>query len=346
MPLKNICLLIIFLIATALIACSTVRQAGSTETAVQPDATADKGASGILQDLTGTHVFRLPVNGVQRSYTVYVPRDYKARQALPLVIMLHGGGGTAKAAMEETGWAGKAEKEGFLAVFPEAMARDPSQKSSFVRNPQLWNDGSDRFYSGQQVIDDVAFINALLDDVFSRFAVERDRVYITGFSNGASMSFLAGAKLSKRIAAIAPVAGACWLDEVVLEHPVSMYYMTGLEDPLNIIEGGVPRLLSGESDRVRGKAKPPVRDSINKWLLALGCPTRPASISETNGVHIETYGPGRANAEVVYVTVEGLGHTWAGGRSLLPESWVGRTMDRINATDAIWEFFAGHKMQP
>ena len=344
--MRSLSLLLIFLVIIQVVACSPVMQGAGRETAGKTNALADKGTTVPAYDYTGTHVFQISAGGLQRSYIVHAPLNYQEKQALPVVIMLHGGGGTASAAMLETGWDNKAEKEGFLAVFPEAMARDPSQKSSFARNPQLWNDGSDRFYSGQEIPDDVAFINAVIDDLFSKFAISREQVFITGFSNGASMSFLAGARLSKRIAAIAPVAGACWIEEVVLERPVSMYYMTGLDDPLNIIEGGVPRLLSGQSDSVRGKAKPPVRDSINKWLLALDCPPKPASISEINGVHIETYGHGRGNSEVVYVTVEGLGHTWAGGRSLLPESWVGKTTDRISATDAIWEFFNGHRLQP
>ena len=49
-------------------------------------------------------------------------------------------------------------------------------------------------------------------------------------------------------------------------------------------------------------------------------------------------------AEVVLVTVEGMGHTWAGGKSLLPESMVGKTSDKIRATDAIWDFFVRHPM--
>ena len=71
-----------------------------------------------------------------------------------MVIMLHGGGGTGRAAATETGWAVKADQAGFLAVFPEALARDPAKPSSFAGNPQLWNDGSDRFYSGQKAPDE------------------------------------------------------------------------------------------------------------------------------------------------------------------------------------------------
>lgn len=53
----------------------------------------------------------------------------------------------------------------------------------------------------------------------------------------------------------------------------------------------------------------------------------------------------RVGAEVIYVTVPGLGHTWAGGKSLLPESMVGKTSDRLNATDAIRDFFEKHPMK-
>jgi polyhydroxybutyrate depolymerase len=247
--------------------------------------------------------------------------------------------------MWETGWAEKSEKEGFLIVFPNAMSPNPSQPSSFARNPQLWNDGSGRFYPGQKTPDDVAFINAMLNDLLARLTIDARRIFATGFSNGASMSFRVGAELSKRIAAIAPVAGACWLEPLLLERPVPMCYITGKADPLNPIEGGVPKLATGASEKVRSKPKPPVRDSILNWAKALGCPLTPASTSEANGVRTETYGPGHEGTEVIYITVDGLGHTWAGGKSLLPESMVGMTSDKIKATDVIWEFFQRHPMK-
>ena len=290
----------------------------------------------------GRHTLTLNVDGLERTCIVHVPPNYDSKTQAPLVIMLHGGGGTAKAAIWETGWAEKADKEGFLAVFPNAMARDPSRRSSFARNPQLWNDGSDRFYPDQKAVDDVRFIAALLDDLCARFSVDRRRVFITGFSNGASMSFLVGAQLSNRIAAIAPVAGACWIDPVALKRPVSMLYITGKDDPLNLIEGGVPKLATGGSDKVRAKPKPPVRASILKWAEALECARSPRNVSDADGLRVETYGPCRNDAEVVYITVDGLGHTWAGGRSILPESMVGKTSDRLNATDVIWDFFRKH----
>ena len=56
----------------------------------------------------------------------------------------------------------------------------------------------------------------------------------------------------------------------------------------------------------------------------------------------ETYSPGLEGSEVIYISVEGLGHTWPGGRSLLPEYMVGKTTTKIKAVDVIWEFFLKH----
>lgn len=290
----------------------------------------------------GSHTLVITANGFERTYIVHVPTAYRPQAPAPLVIMLHGGGGTARSAMWETEWAEKADEEGFLAVFPNAMARDPAQRSSFARNPQLWSDGSDRFHPGQKAPDDIGFIAAMLDDLAVRFTLDKQRVFVTGFSNGASMSFRVGAALSDRIAAIAPVAGALWVDPPKFRHPVSMCYITGTADPLNLIEGGVPKLAMGSSDKIRAKPKPPVRDSILKWAKALGCPGATANISDADGVHTETYSLCMGNTEVVYIAIDDLGHTWAGGKSILPERMVGKTSNRIRATDVIWEFFQKH----
>ena len=64
--------------------------------------------------------------------------------SMPVVIMLHGAGGTADIAVSQTGWDRKGAEEGFLAAFPEGTLRDPARPPEFRRNPQTWNDGSGR----------------------------------------------------------------------------------------------------------------------------------------------------------------------------------------------------------
>ena len=259
---------------------------------------------------------------------------------VPAVIMFHGGGGTARGAMRETGWARKADAEGFLAVFPEATPPDPTQPARFGSNGQIWNDGSGRFHAGAENTPDVAFVDAVVNDIIARYNADPRRLYATGFSNGASMAFRVGVELSARIAAIAPVAGALWIRDPKPDRPVPLYYITGDADPLNPIDGGVPRFATGRASAdMASQAKPPVRDRVAAWARMLGCREEPAPLPASPGVTTRVYGGGRDGTEVRWTVVADHGHIWPGGRNLLPEAMVGKPSDRFNATDAIWEFF-------
>lgn len=304
----------------------------------------DRVPQKVVEVRTGTQERFLSVGAVTRHYRLYVPMEGKNVKNRPLVVILHGGGGTSRAASYEMQWDKKADREGFLAAYGDALPPDPEKPSHFATNPQLWNDGSGRFYQGQTQTDDVGYINAMLDDLLQQNVVDPERIYVTGFSNGASMAFRAGVELSDRIAAIAPVAGALWLQKVKLKRPVSMCYMTGTADPLNLIGGGVPKLLGGQSDPVRAKPKPPVMDSIHRWCLAAGCSVEPVTTTSQNGVRVQTYLSDSRGVEVLYVTVEGMGHTWPGGRSILPQSMVGALSDKLKAVDYLWDFFCKHTL--
>jgi len=290
----------------------------------------------------GDHTLELTFNGLKRHYVVHVPPGCDGNTPVPIVIMFHGGGGKARGAMEETGWSAKADKENFLAVYPEGVPRDPSRRASFVANPQSWNDGSQRAIVAASLkkIDDVGFVNAMLDDLSVKFRVDPHRLYATGFSNGASMAFRAGRALSTRLAAIAPVAGSDWLDEPRPAQSLSLLYLTGTEDPLNPLEGG--EIMLGEKPAGN---KPPVREFIHKWVQLLGCAPEPKVIHDKDGVKGIAYISCHGNAEVVFYTVAGMGHFWPGGMSHLPEQVIGKSSNKISATDVIWEFFRKHPKQ-
>jgi polyhydroxybutyrate depolymerase len=286
---------------------------------------------------SGSDSFALRFGGLERHYVVHVPGSYDGRTRIPVVVMLHGAGGTAKGAMEETGWTGKADEAGFLAVFPEATPPDRSRSARFLTNPQVWNDGSGRGHAGLRGVEDVGFVNAVIDDLCSKFLVDERRIFVTGFSNGASMTFRVGAELSGRIAAIAPVSGHFWLNISRLDNPVSLIYIIGTEDPLNPLEGGETRTPWGIAEK-----KPRVEESVLKWARLLECPSEPKLLNDRDGVKVVLYGPGREGSELFYYTIADMGHTWPGGKSLLPERLVGRTSNRIRATDVIWDFFQNH----
>jgi polyhydroxybutyrate depolymerase len=295
--------------------------------------------SSTRSEAPGTHRIGIIVEGIEREYLVHVPPVYDRLERWPVVVMFHGGGGNARAAMRETGWNAKADTEGFLAVFPEGTPTDPSRPGRFRDNPQTWNDGSDRPSVGATDRDapDVTFVSAILADLQDRFSVDPYRIYVTGFSNGASMAFRAARELSPSVAAAAPVAGSDWMTGKVPERYVPILYVTGTADPLNLLEGG-EIFIGAKSFGV----KPAIQEMIANWAKMHGCPDPRHVVNDEDGVAVVEYGqPGEA-AKVVLYTIEGQGHHWPGGQSALPASLAGRKTAKVNATDVIWAFFESH----
>jgi polyhydroxybutyrate depolymerase len=274
-----------------------------------------------------------------RECVVCVPATCDRSRPNALVIMLHGFGGTALSVAKETQWSEKAEQQSFVVVYPEATRPDPSSPQSFRRNPQAWNDGSGRFHAAAKKIDDVAFIDAMIDQLSEICVIDSERILITGFSNGASMTFRLGAELSHRPAAIAPVAGTCWIEKPEPSKALSLCYITGTADSLNPIEGGYPKLAFGGKEQ-GGQPKPAVQTFIDRWVAALHCPETPHLDKTSDGVRKRVYGYSPAKSEIMYLTVEGAGHHWPGGISQAPEFLVGKPSKKLNATDVIWDFFS------
>src|SRR5262249_17835389 len=138
-----------------------------------------------------------------RAYVAHRPDPLPA-SPWPVVLMLHGAGGTAAWTLEETRLDTMADRAGFLLGLPEGTRADPRRPPGFLSNPQVWDDGSPRGEMAQGA-DDVGFIAGLLDELRRNNPIDPARVYVTGFSNGAGMTFRLATELSHRIAAIAPV---------------------------------------------------------------------------------------------------------------------------------------------
>ena len=288
----------------------------------------------------GSHTLSIAVDGLERRFVVHVPESYETSRQWPVVIMFHGGGGRAKVAMWQTGWPKKADQEGFLVVFPEGTPPDMSRPGRFIGNPQTWNDGSKRGIGAvERKVADVKFVSMMIEYLKGHFSVDERRVYITGFSNGASMSFRLVRELSSVFAAVAPVAGADWLDGKQPDRAVPLLYITGTADPLNPFEGGEIRI-----GPKRYGNKPPIDKMILKWVKLHGSQDEPHTVYDQDGAKGVSYSlQGDVHAVVLY-TLEGHGHHWPGGKSALPEKIAGKNTAKLNATDVIWEFFKRHSL--
>lgn len=275
---------------------------------------------------------------MNREYYAHLPPSIPPGYKLPLVLVLHGMGSTAASMIYETGWSEKSNERGFIAVYPEATRPYPNRKASFIFNPQSWNDGSGRFQSGINAVDDIAFLKLVIDDCISRYPVDTDRIFITGFSNGACMSFLAANHLSDQIQAVAPVSGCDWSEIPEPKKPVSIIYISGTADPLNPLEGGLPTMQFG-GKQWGGIVKPAFIDYFRRWTTTLQCQEKPVITLLKPEVKQFEFSPCNSETRATAILVEKLGHVWPGGNRTLPEFILGVSSNSISATDMIWDFF-------
>jgi polyhydroxybutyrate depolymerase len=289
-----------------------------------------------------TKLYKISINETERKYFVHVPPNYDETENLPVVVIFHGGGGKAKAAMWSTGWIAKADEEGFIAVFPEGTPPDTSRPGRFRGNPQTWNDGSERenLVAAKRNISDIDFVSAMLEKIKTDFKVDERRVYATGFSNGGSMTFRVSRELSESFAAIAPVASDDWMENIIPKRPVPILYITGTADPLNPIDGG--EIFLGKKSY---GIKTPVAEMIKNLVELHGCSKEPQVIYDKDGDKGVAYRNSQNIESVVLYTLKGHGHYWPGGRSLLPEWVSGKNVSKLNANEIIWDFFEKHSLE-
>jgi len=267
--------------------------------------------------------------GRDRSYVVRVPSGISRESGqVPLVIVLHGGGGNARNAESMTGFTVKAEAERFIVVYPEGTSR---------RAPLLtWNAGHCCGYAMEQRVDDIGFISALIDELSAKHRIDRKRVYVTGMSNGAMMAHRVGVELSDKVAAIAPVVGAVFGDEARPRSRVSAIMINGMLDESVPYRGGS----SGGRGRQAWDGTPtrPALDQARFWAEANGCEA--TLRAQDRGAYLIGRHECASPIDVAIYSVKDNGHAWPGGKR---GSRLGDTPSTsINATDVIWEFFRVH----
>jgi polyhydroxybutyrate depolymerase len=178
-----------------------------------------------------------------------------------------------------------------------------------------------------------------LEKLQATLPIDAHRIYVTGFSNGAGLTFTLGSHFSDRIASIAPVSSQSFIHIDALARPLPVDYLTGTADPLIPYHGGGVKLPWGNT-----RDFPPVQETVDLWAKLDGCPPEPQVVSDSGEVHVLRYGPGRDNSEVIFTTIDGNGHHWPDTDEPLPHFICGPTLDPFNATDRIWDFFKAHPL--
>jgi len=258
-------------------------------------------------------------DGIQRDYILYIPELYDGNTAVPLVLNFHGYGSNAAQQMFYGDFRDIADTEGFLLVHPEG--------TTFIGD-QFWNVGFPGLSSN---IDDVGFTEALIDELATLYAIDLDRVYATGMSNGGFMSFLLACQLSEKIAAVASVTGSMTqdtFDDCNAQHPTPVLQIHGTDDGVVLYNGNNLSI--------------PIADVISYWVDFNNCETTPTTttlpdvdVSDGSTIEHSVYEDGDNGITTEHMKVIGGGHTWPG--SVI--NTAGTNQD-IDASMEIWLFFS------
>src|SRR5438067_10520070 len=127
-------------------------------------------ADAVTAAVAGDKLVTFRYDGSDRSYRIHEPAGRPEGQHRPLVLALHGGGQDATAMAKLTGLDNIADREGFTVAYPMGRHR-------------RWNDGLT-----PATADDVGFLATVIDRVAASTPIDRNRLFLTGVSDGAVMA--------------------------------------------------------------------------------------------------------------------------------------------------------------
>ena len=292
-----------------------------------------------------------------RPYDVFLPSSYDSGVAMPLVLAFHGGGGSSDngAAMscpdnditDARCLHGLGEQERFVTVYPNGPGFFPLRRLRTWNaggGSEGWNCASGRACANN--IDDLAYVDLLLEDLGAWLNIDRRRIYATGRSNGAAFSHRLACERAGTFAAIAAVAGsnqfstgtAC--DPV---QPIGVLQVHGTEDPCWSYETADDRCIGNGGDKLGAL------QSTRGWAGVFACDVKPIETAFPDTVDDGTttvstrWSDCDSGVDVLLLTVEGGGHTWPSGSPALSEGVVGRvTLDW--GSEVIWDFLRGYSL--
>lgn len=262
-------------------------------------------------------------DGQTRAYSIYVPAIYDGTQPVPLVFSFHGGGGSIAGNIAINDFSSVADTANFIAVYPQALA-DPNDDGN-----TLW------IQKDPTTVDDVLFINALIDSIATDYQIDQSRIYACGYSHGGEFTLSLGCRLNSRIAAIGVVARTMQTytyNNCTLSHPTGIITILGTNDDISNYNGvfweGTQLYLSAA-------------EMHGFWAEQNNCNTTATvsnvpNVNTTDGSTVERHA-WSTNAGCTYVEelkVIGGGHDWPGSFG---------NMD-ISATQEIWQFVSRYSI--
>lgn len=262
-----------------------------------------------------------------RSYLIEVPAQ---AQGAPIILALHGGGGNPKQFARNSGLTSPALARGYAVIYPAGTGLGRLGRLA-------WNGGYCCGAAARGVVDDVAFLDAVIADASGRFGLDASRVYVKGISNGGLMAEVYAAARPGRIRAAASVSGSMDMGRTSVSGPVPILIVHGTADTQVPFAGGVGTQGKQATDWAS------VDQVIAAFVKAARVPLQKTKnvidpVKDDTRVVATDYTDARGKVMVRLLAIEGGGHVWPGGRRAARD---GGTAD-MDANTEVLRFFALH----
>lgn len=300
----------------------------------EPAATAEQPGADTRGNMLGTREHTLVHGGLKRRYLVHVPPSYTPGTPLPMVLAFHGGGGDMHfmAREDNYGLIGKADRAGFVVVFPSGYSKFPGGKLA------TWNAGACCGDARDRQVDDVGFVRAVVAAVRQQLSIDPARIYATGMSNGGMMAHRLACEAADLLAAIAPVAGTDNTTACKPTRPVAVLQIHAKNDTHVLFNGGAGKDAFRDVSKVTDFTSVP--DTVARWTQRNGCTAPPVRVLERPGATCEAHTGCEGGATVQVCVTDTGGHSWPGAAKV--RSGKEPASQAISANDVMWDFFQKH----
>ena len=239
------------------------------------------------------------IDGLARTYLVYLPSGDPPATAVPLVVVFHGYTMSGQAMYDLTQYAALADAEHIAVAFPDGQGGPNSTGAP-------WNVGASvcPSYAGtppDATGDDFAFLDAIKADVATDQCLDAQHEFVTGFSMGAYFTHDVACSRDD-IRAVAPHSGGT--------HALDA--CTAAPRPIMIFHGGADNVVPAGCDDPHATPVIGSEASATAWARHNGCATTTTKQS-VDGGSCAYYDDCPTGAQVALCTFPAMGHCWAGG---------------------------------
>jgi polyhydroxybutyrate depolymerase len=269
----------------------------------------------------------ITVDGVLRDYIM----DGAGKKPKPLIVALHGGGGSAQEFKRTSGLSRVAVPAGTVVVYPETVGR-------------TWNDGRiKKLRRKDETADDVGFLKALVNDLVAKGIADPQHVVLTGISNGGMMSFTMACSSGMPIYGIVPVSANMNEGLDCSRTQARLLNIVGTADKIVPMAGGD---VFGRMKRGRVQSSMVTFAAFLNANACAGRATRKLADKADDGMtSVLVQGEGCAKSPVAQIVVDGGGHAWAGRKTRLEMITGKPTMD-FSASEMVVRFILGQSLVP